>query len=579
MAPRAVAGAGSLTILLRESVASKSGPAFVNTWMRPEQRRRWSFDLFRVGTFTATARPPRVMKLLDPDGNVVASSDDGALAFPISLRTLNASRDAQGKPRPWALDLRTSAPDPDEGTDVWASVVDTARINTTALKQRIDWLIGEDGRNLRIRAEVRGDELRTLLSFTDEVAAGTADMLGLLGGFAHQGGHAHGGHVDLSREYTIAAANRVIEVPDPIPGGAPHELDIRVEQVAVTAIRLGFGPSEHVHASIPAITLELDLSGQATAYDDGVQVARMKLPQIALELAIAHNADGTFSPLLWMPEKIVDVVVLGILKIEYIEAQVNQLVRNACEAAAKTFVAQLPHVLAVLLGDHFTHSSLRCEDDDFLLEYVAPQEPEPKPAPNYVGVIGRTVTEVGPHDWHIKPPSLGDTWAAGNLRDHILHIVVVMMENRSYNHVLGYLATPSGGRDSDGLTDALTGALAARSYPILRLGKTKLDAHVGHSLGDVREQLSKTMDLGGRTILSPEGFVSNFAKQEKNDPGIKLTDVLGYYDDHDLPFFRFLVDNYAWSERYYSSHPGPTLPNRMCRSPETSSTTEPASRS
>jgi phospholipase C len=39
--------------------------------------------------------------------------------------------------------------------------------------------------------------------------------------------------------------------------------------------------------------------------------------------------------------------------------------------------------------------------------------------------------------------------------------------------------------------------------------------------------------------------------------------VLGFYDAKSLPFFAYLADNYAYCDRYFCSHPGPTLPNRM----------------
>ena len=39
--------------------------------------------------------------------------------------------------------------------------------------------------------------------------------------------------------------------------------------------------------------------------------------------------------------------------------------------------------------------------------------------------------------------------------------------------------------------------------------------------------------------------------------------VLGYYVGSDLPMAQFLADNYAFCERYFASHLGPTFPNRM----------------
>jgi phospholipase C len=62
-------------------------------------------------------------------------------------------------------------------------------------------------------------------------------------------------------------------------------------------------------------------------------------------------------------------------------------------------------------------------------------------------------------------------------------------------------------------------------------------------------------------INSPQGFVDNFTP--KVNDRLQPRDVLGIYDGHDLAFYKFLADNYAYCGRYFSSHPGPTLPNRM----------------
>jgi phospholipase C len=112
-------------------------------------------------------------------------------------------------------------------------------------------------------------------------------------------------------------------------------------------------------------------------------------------------------------------------------------------------------------------------------------------------------------------------------------------------------------------------------YPLSRLAqssltvKTQFPVAVGHELHDVAEQLLHRMaGPGGRGIVSPEGFVANFKTRHdklgaQDRARVKLLDVLGWYDGSDLPFYRYLADNYAWCDRYFCSHAGPTLPNRM----------------
>ena len=82
----------------------------------------------------------------------------------------------------------------------------------------------------------------------------------------------------------------------------------------------------------------------------------------------------------------------------------------------------------------------------------------------------------------------------------------------------------------------------------------------------MREQLGgRAPGPGGIEINDPKGFLDNFAGGAGGArcSGVVVDDVLGYYDANDLPFSAYLAQNYTYCPDYYSSHPGPTLPNRM----------------
>src|SRR5262249_53394239 len=175
--------------------------------------------------------------------------------------------------------------------------------------------------------------------------------------------------------------------------------------------------------------------------------------------------------------------------------------------------------------------------------------------------------------WQMFPRSLGDTWATDNL-NKIDHIVVVMMENRAFDHVLGYRAALPNAQNENGLSTALCDFLTTNGFPIRPLSqsaivpnaanlKTRFPVSVGHTFTDVATQLSQKLQTPeGQLINSPQGFVDDFASRV-GDSGLVKEDVLGYYTDSDLALYRFLAENYTYCERYFSSHPGPTLPNRM----------------
>jgi phospholipase C len=153
--------------------------------------------------------------------------------------------------------------------------------------------------------------------------------------------------------------------------------------------------------------------------------------------------------------------------------------------------------------------------------------------------------------------------------EQIEHIVVVMLENRSFDHMLGYLSLPAalGGRDRgdvDGLRgpDVNFNPHAGTTYPIHHLEQTRFDGEAedpDHSGEAVDEQLAN----GG------QGFVDNFARHSAAvaeklrvpvpDPGL----VMGYYDSDDLPVYDHLAAEYCVIDRWFSSVPGATWPNRL----------------
>lgn len=153
--------------------------------------------------------------------------------------------------------------------------------------------------------------------------------------------------------------------------------------------------------------------------------------------------------------------------------------------------------------------------------------------------------------------------------EQIEHVVVVMLENRSFDHMLGYLSLPPGeggkGRaDIDGLTGPTVNfnSYEGTSYPIHHLAVTAFKGEAedpDHSGASVDEQLA-----GGGS-----GFVSNFARISKAraaklgvpvpEPGL----VMGYYDAEDLPVYDHLAAEYCVVDRWFSSVPGATWPNRL----------------
>jgi phospholipase C len=148
-------------------------------------------------------------------------------------------------------------------------------------------------------------------------------------------------------------------------------------------------------------------------------------------------------------------------------------------------------------------------------------------------------------------PVLADA-ATENL-NKIEHIVVLMLENRSFDQMLGYLKLEGIRADLDGLTPGLSNTHQGRSFPIHHYKSTVLndDQDPSHSPDSVIEQLSGNNG----------GFVKNYAKTNPLDPDPGT--VMGYYNAGDLPVYDHLAREFCVCDRWFSSVPGATWPNRL----------------
>ena len=154
------------------------------------------------------------------------------------------------------------------------------------------------------------------------------------------------------------------------------------------------------------------------------------------------------------------------------------------------------------------------------------------------------------------------------------HIVVVMMENRSFDHMLGYLSL-EGMQQVDGLTgtefnmDADGNVINVHAFDadatkVQRPGEAlqkRLDPD--HSPAGVRTQVGAGYTTGGPAM---GGFVRSFIESRKpaDKVGKELWSVpMGYYTSKDVPVYDHLARQYCVCDRWHASIPGDTWPNRL----------------
>jgi phospholipase C len=146
--------------------------------------------------------------------------------------------------------------------------------------------------------------------------------------------------------------------------------------------------------------------------------------------------------------------------------------------------------------------------------------------------------------------------------DNLKHIVVLMMENRSFDHMLGSLKAV----DSriDGITDQdpygnpdTTGAIVKPQA--LAEFQAQLQPDPDHHFPAVDLQI-----FGGDTSVNRapnmQGFVKSYFNQQRDVNHSQK--IMYYFKQSDLPVLTTLALEFAVFNRWFASIPGPTICNR-----------------
>jgi phospholipase C len=149
----------------------------------------------------------------------------------------------------------------------------------------------------------------------------------------------------------------------------------------------------------------------------------------------------------------------------------------------------------------------------------------------------------------------GIAMAQSAANDPIQHVVVFMLENQSFDRVLGCLKAVN--PDIDGVDLAHPGEsddpAGGPVYQQQAGAARTVTNDLGHDLDDVLRQ----MENGCR------GFVADYAKKYPNASRAERQQVMNYFALGDLPVFHALAQDSLVCDRWFSSVPGPTWPNRF----------------
>ena len=148
--------------------------------------------------------------------------------------------------------------------------------------------------------------------------------------------------------------------------------------------------------------------------------------------------------------------------------------------------------------------------------------------------------------------------------DDVQHIVVLMLENRSFDHMCGFLK-----RRMPAL-DGLTGTESNPRDPAAGPGnlvQVSNDAPArapfdpGHALGDVSQQLYGHVEPTFPPNGANNGFVANYRRYVASAGD--ADGIMRCFAPENLPVLTTLMQEFAVCDRWFSSLPGPTWPNRV----------------
>jgi|GEM_PF-169748 len=181
------------------------------------------------------------------------------------------------------------------------------------------------------------------------------------------------------------------------------------------------------------------------------------------------------------------------------------------------------------------------------------------------------LSQAGPAAPAVFAPRISTVASPADSFANIEHVFVLMLENRAFDHMLGYSAITG--------TDAVTGSPTQMDglppggavnydtdqtpYQTASPAPFRMPVDPPHEYDFVRLQLlgsnGPTVNYNN-TAITNAGFVLSYKTAAAGHP---LGDVMACFDPAQLPVLNALAREFCLCDRWFSSLPGPTIPNRL----------------
>ncbi len=166
----------------------------------------------------------------------------------------------------------------------------------------------------------------------------------------------------------------------------------------------------------------------------------------------------------------------------------------------------------------------------------------------------------------ILPPSVRRALAQeaprqGSFRD-IKHVVLLMQENRSFDHYFGTLAGVRGFDDANAMMLSHGKSVFYQPDPVNPKGHL-LPFHLDTKTTSAQKIPSTNHSWGCQHASWNGGKMDNWLPAHRKVEAGKAPYVMGYHTRADIPFQFALAEAFTICDGYHCSVMGPTWPNRM----------------
>jgi len=151
------------------------------------------------------------------------------------------------------------------------------------------------------------------------------------------------------------------------------------------------------------------------------------------------------------------------------------------------------------------------------------------------------------------------------------HFIVLMLENRSFDHIFGYAGLGEGLPARGEVNYLKAGDSSTTTFRTRKGGDyVAIGQGPAHSLKEVNAQLFGRTSVPANvpaTQATMSGFISSFhtslsADLRRAPTDNELQQVMNCFDPVQLPVLTTLAQNFVLCDHWFSDVPGPTMPNR-----------------